>query len=655
MSAPPLNVLYNGCNEPPTEQHYLQAGHWSVTFDQGQLLNIRWRDLEVLRRIYAAVRDRDWGTTSLKLSNLEITSNLKGFEITFDARHRENEIDFAWKGRIEASANGRLTFSMNGEALSDFLRSRIGFCVLHSAEECAGKPFTVRLPDGSVMRGSFPESIAQEAPIAGTKAMAALTYAISSGLRVTLQFEGDIFQMEDQRAWTDATFKTFCTPLELPCPAPIGRGTRIEQIVRVMLVEDRASCFVSPSKAETVVSLGNESGGQIPDIGLGLASHEDALSARENQRLRELRISHLRADLKLYRPGWHSLLRRANLEARQLGCSLEVAAFVSDSAGHELKGLLRVLEEERPPVCRWLIFHCSEEPITERWILLARDLLQSWCGSVPVGSGTDAYFYQLMNFRTPREGLDFVSFAIQPQEHSTDNVSLVETLKIQGEVVNNARRLFDSLPVRVSSVTLKPRFNPNAVGPAAPSAPFELPSQVDARQMSLFGACWTLGSLKYLSESRAESVTYYETTGWRGVMEREVGSALPSQFPSTPGAVFPVYHVLADIGDFAGGKVLASRSSEPLRTESLALIKDGRRRVLLANMTGRILSTTVRDLPAELQLKVLDENTVWNAMVDPESYRNEKTPWRRTFDGNLKVDLRPYSIARIDASCGAGG
>ena len=31
--------------------------------------------------------------------------------------------------------------------------------------------------------------------------------------------------------------------------------------------------------------------------------------------------------------------------------------------------------------------------------------------------------------------------------------------------------------------------------------------------MSLFGAGWTAGSLKYLAEGGAHSLTYYETTG----------------------------------------------------------------------------------------------------------------------------------------------
>jgi len=108
-------------------------------------------------------------------------------------------------------------------------------------------------------------------------------------------------------------------------------------------------------------------------------------------------------------------------------------------------------------------------------------------------------------------------------------------------------------------------------GDAQGTISFAMEGQVDPRQMSLFGAGWTAGSVKYLCESGAASLTYYETSGWRGVIELESGAPLPERFRSLPGGVFPLYHVLADVGEFAGGEVIPSESSEPLRVEGLVL------------------------------------------------------------------------------------
>ena len=42
---------------------------------------------------------------------------------------------------------------------------------------------------------------------------------------------------------------------------------------------------------------------------------------------------------------------------------------------------------------------------------------------------------------------------------------------------------------------------------------------VDVRQASLLGSAWTATALKHLAEAGAASVTWYETAGWRGIVE----------------------------------------------------------------------------------------------------------------------------------------
>ena len=629
----PLTVLYYGSAEPLPERHSLAAGPLSAVFEEGQLVDIRWRGREVLRRIYAAVRDRDWGTVPLRLSALHIEQQADSFQVAFNACHRRDDIEFAWKGAIRGDSNGELTFSMHGEALSSFLRSRIGFCLLHSARDCAGKSFEVRRPDLTAAGGRFPEAISREQPIAGAEAIHTLAWEPAPGLRVSVQFEGDVFQIEDQRNWTDATFKTFSTPLEFPCPVRISKGAKVSQTVRISLEEAQPPSAAIPSSDVIVLTLGGETVAPVPPIGLGLASHGEPLTAREVRLLRELRLSHLRVDLRLWEPGWRSELRRAATEASQLHCKLEAAVFVSNSAELELEALRAAVEREHAKICRWLIFHQSESATSERWVLLAGERLRSQDSPARFGSGTNAGFCEVARFRGPAVGQDFVCFSVQPQEHASDNASLMETLPIQGEVVENARRLHGGLPVVISPVTLKARFNPYATSPGGPSATGELPREVDVRQMSLFGAAWTLGSLKYLSEARVSSVTYYETTGWRGVMERETGSPLPERFSSIAGAVFPLYHVLACVGRFAGGEILSVDSSAPSKVCAVAARKDGSRCLLVANLTPETLRVVVRGLPEEADVTGMDENS-------PGGFRAMEPR-----EGNpLTIELRPYAV-----------
>jgi hypothetical protein len=154
-----------------------------------------------------------------------------------------------------------------------------------------------------------------------------------------------------------------------------------------------------------------------------------------------------------------------------------------------------------------------------------------------------------------------------------------------------------------------------------------------------------------MAEAGATGVTYYETTGWRGVMERAEGSPLPDVFRSIAGGVFPVYHVLADVGEFRDAKALHSRSSDPLAFDGLALARDGEVRVLLANLTADEQTVTVQGLPtgAKVQVRMLDASNAEEAMRAPEAYRAATETVHQTEDGALQLALPPYAVIRLDA------
>jgi hypothetical protein len=166
--------------------------------------------------------------------------------------------------------------------------------------------------------------------------------------------------------------------------------------------------------------------------------------------------------------------------------------------------------------------------------------------------------------------------------------------------------------------------------------------------MSLLGAGWTAGSLKYLAESGVLSATYYETTGWRGVMEREEGSPLPEKFRSLPGSVFPVYHVLADVGEFAGGEVIRTQSSDSLHVDGLSIRKNGRMRLILANLSAEPQQVTVQSLGQQAWVWRLDETNVEESMRSPEDFRARPGQSHLTSAGSLTLDLLPYAVARVD-------
>jgi hypothetical protein len=195
---------------------------------------------------------------------------------------------------------------------------------------------------------------------------------------------------------------------------------------------------------------------------------------------------------------------------------------------------------------------------------------------------------------------------------------------------------------------MKMRFNPYASGPVPEVGPGDLPPQVDVRQMSLFGAGWTLGSFKHLAEAGAQSITFYETTGWRGVMETKTGSPLPEIFHSLPGAVFPMYHVLACIGDFTGGTIIPMHSSHPLQAIGVLLRRDGSERILVANFSHHRKQINLECAAGRVSLRKLDEETVLTAMRSPEMFRSLPGVNLDVTAGFLELKLQPLAIAILD-------
>jgi hypothetical protein len=653
-----LPVLYYGQEKPLPAQVELRAGPLELIYEQGDLRYIRQGEVEIVRRIYVAVRDRNWGTVPVVLSDVEMSIGEKSFLIRYHVDNRQNEIDFGWEGELRGDPDGKITFSMEGIARSTFWRNRIGFCVLHPAS-LAGSSIEVQHIDGEVEQTAFPTNFVVDQPVQPFSDLKCITYDIAPGKRVEIEFKGDVFEMEDQRNWTDASFKTFCTPLCLPYPIEVPQGTKISQSITIRLLENEPASF--PSKVleildqppVTVFTIDRSAKAlPLPTLGLGMASHEQPLTPTEIELLRRLCLAHLRVDLSLFDPGYKARLRQAAQETQSLGVKLEAALFVSDNADRELADLRTELESLHPAISAWLCYPQKEgyhggSPI-EAVVTACRKHLEGFDLLVPFFAGTN---YDLIflkrNFPSSKIS-DGFCFSICPQVHAFDNASLVETLEVQGKAVESARGLGMGLPVRISPVTLKMRSNPYATGPAQQLGPDELPPQVDVRQMSLFGAGWTAGSFKYLAEAGAQSVTFYETTGWQGVMETQAGPLLPAIFRSQPGMVFPIYHVLAELAEYNGGKIIPVRSSHPLQATGLLLWRNGAERMLVVNFSPVRKDLKVECAADEVLIRFLDEKIVLTAMRQPEAFRLLPGLKQKPKEGFLLLELQPFAIAVID-------
>jgi D-apionolactonase len=645
--------LLHGTHEPLQELQPLRAGPVSLFLDGIDLRYLRIGGMELVRRVYTAVRDVDWDTVPGVVSNVDLEERDRGFRAEFDVRHARGEIDFAWRGTIAGEETGRIEFVFDGRAESGFPYNRIGICVHHPWRETAGARYRSRTPDGE-QEGAFPDLVGQQAIVDGAyqalfPAYDRLEIELAGGGALLFEFEGDLWETEDHRNWTDANFKTYSTPISLGRPAPLEPGQPLRQRLVVTPVDVPES---AAGDGPVRLSVGAPTGTRVPPIGLGHDRDAHLPDDRERELLAALAPAHLRAEVRLDGDGWRATLAAGQAAARAAGASLELALMFRDEDAAALAEVAAALAGG-PPVARVLVSYAGGRTATPlettpaHLVDLAREALAEAAPDALFVGGTEIYFTEINRTRPEHGTWDGICYSISPQIHAFTDIDVMENLDAQAETVRSARAIAGDKPVAVSPVTLRRRVNFHAAGDPPPTPAGELPDSVDVRQSALFGAAWTAGSVKYVSEAGAGSVTYYETTGWRGVVERTDGPELPERFASREGEAFPLYHPLADAIEWQGAEVLACESTDVLAVIGFAVRASDGTRLLVANLTPREREVVVAPLEGAVTLRRLNEATARDASADPRAFRTRTG--NATAGGELALTLGPYEVVRVDS------
>jgi hypothetical protein len=657
MSDPALtdNVIRYGVDTPLPERHTLRAGPVSAVLENGDLRYIRLGDVEIVRRLYVAIRDRNWDTIPPNYTTFRVDDQGDHFRVELAAEHISADVDFAWSGSIEGSSDGTIRYTLDGAPRKPFLRNRIGFCVLHPSD-LAGVPARTETPDGPV-EGQFPDLISPHQPFFD---MQSITHPAGDGAEATIRFEGDLFEMEDQRNWTDASYKTYSTPLRIPYPVEVDPSTRITQAVTISVSGKLPGARMAGETPMPSVTVDFSDTKPLPPIGFG-AGLAGTISPDDMGRFRALEPAHLWENLDLGSDAWQDRLHEAADRATALNTSLDLSVIAAPgNAGWD--ELARVVQETEAPVGRVFAFPPVSEPVTfprtdlathPETLDAARQAFRPTGSTALIGGGARSYFTELnraMDF-LPVDELEVVTYPLNPQVHASDNLSMIETLIAQGETVRSAKALVPGAPLIVGPVTLAPPFNPNATGPEPETPEGQLPAPVDPRQLSLLGAGWTLGSIHRLADAGADGLTDYELYGWRGLGERRQDLTHRELFPSEPGQLFPLYHIFAAASDFAGGQIARVEISDPLQVEALALRNDdGDARVLIASFAEESIDVALAlsDL-SDATIRYLDESTYGNAVDDPHFFRNGKDVLHLE-EARAVIHLFPFAIACVAGS-----
>jgi D-apionolactonase len=487
----------------------LNAGKLTLWYEEGFLRYIQCGTQEVIRMINHALRDHNWGTIPMKIKEENIQEEKDAFLINYKASFSQGDISFDLSCEIIGRPDDSINFTYKGKALSDFRRNRIGFTVLHPVTPCAGNPITIVHTDQSRTQSHFPVSISPHQPFMEIKEM---HWSLEEHIEASLFFEGEVFEAEDQRNWTDASYKTYCTPLGIPFPVQLRKGDEVEQGILLKVKVPNAISVQEEGGKVYEVKVQDESPTSMPAIGAMLTQHMEPEILREL--IKDLGLAYLRVNVELDEAKDQSPLSIT----KNIGIPLELAVFSDSPDVQKLQDWTKGAGE----IKRILIFGNTVKVTPITWLNKTHELRNAF-PNVQLFGGTDAFFTELNRDRVNAVHLDGVSYSINPQVHAFDDQSLIETLPAQGYTVNSAQTLYPNKPVVISPVSLHMRWNPNATDP---DKPLREPTQwTDERQYTPFGAFWWLISLKYLHLAGAEEVCYFELMGDDGWV-RQVGEGL---------------------------------------------------------------------------------------------------------------------------------
>jgi hypothetical protein len=616
-----------------------------LLYEAGSIRSLKVGADEIVRRIYFALRDRNWNTIAGRIGEEEIKVSDDEFVVSFVSAHESGPVRFHWRGEIRGGRDGRVSFVMDGTSVSSFQRNRVGLCVLHPME-IAGRSCTITHSDGTVETAAFPSLISPHQPFF---AIRALEYSPSTRTSVSVEFEGDVFEMEDQRNWTDASFKTYSTPLDLPFPVELRAGTKIRQTVTVSPSVAGGGQTLRRSRpvAKTGIALRVDRNREfrVPDLGFVWQPFPSADPSPLLDRIRAVRPDFLRCDMH---PGIETVSEIcASLEsAGNVGVLLELGLFMGNDEEADLLRVRRALEKARPAVKRILVFREGSKSTPAASLRSANEALKPSCPGVEFCAGTDAFFAELNRDRPDMSLADGMTFSINPQVHVFDNASLVESLDAQRVTIETAKTFAAAKPIHVSPVSFKMRWNPNATGGEENAAEKGGLSFVDPRQLSLFGAAWTAGSIHSLGLGGADSVTYFETIGARGIMEQDQPVLSPAFFPSLPHGVFPLYFVFLGLAPYKGGRAVHVQSDDPLMVDAFAVKKNGRLLYVVSNYADEEETVLLYDVGGEAGIRYLDiESYEMNATRPEECFGTSARG--RTAGGRLQLTLPPSGMAFV--------
>jgi hypothetical protein len=512
----------------------LSAGNATVTYEEGRLRYIAYNDCEAVRMIFPALRDDHWVTIPMEISNETITEKEKTFSISFHGSFHSSAVKFEADFSIAGNEDGTIVFEMNGKALNSFKSKRTGLCVHHPIQACAGREVEIVHPGENVERLSFPVLISPHRPFTDVTGM---RYVTSNNIAVEINFEGEEFETEDQRNWSDDSYKTYSGPQYKTPMLDIHEGDILHHCITVKL--EPAGAIKHHQKKQDFRSA-------FPQIGYGFPLEEKSFDGP----IENIPCDHLSVDIDLQNKSWKRDLsntgkvplrltvRFADFSADEAN---DLAAFI-DGSGITVKSIMVVAKEGTPPP------HEGYHTVYHQ--------LKKTSPQIAVGFGSASWFAGVNENINDEVLCDFTGFVVMPQVHQTDERSIMENLLSQHTILETLQKQTGDRPANIH---------------------FLFSRADDARLHTQLGAWWVLNAIADLGASGI--ITLSNLIGKNGILnEGNAGS--------------PLVRLLQRIRQFGPVRISCERNMS--ERDPMSSVRSSR--VTLENAQGETIGFTMKDI-----------------------------------------------------------
>ena len=578
--------------------------HGGFTLDLAReaIRNIRFEGVQLIDLLYTAIRPLDWST-------------LKADEYSADVQIIGNDcvitVNEVFAGALSAQAKITLsssnTFSVGYElkGLTEYQVSRWGVCFclntadwMRSSVVSSGNTYSLaqdispqRVVDG-VIQGLFPASDEMHFLAPDKRSLKVVS-------------TGKVMEAEDQRNWTDNTYKIYSGSLSEPFPFLTSAGSIWKQSVNFEVgVPESVTTDATKILVKEIEAL--------PSIGLQF-NHDSLLTPDDLEKaFILLEIDHLRINEE-------TLTSQKIATTAASGLILE-AALLSSSKGDDLKEEVLRLSERVPAGSRLLVQREGRQ-VVDAADLPKNSSLNSY---IP---GSDAFLVDLQN-----DQYNFgnsVSYSMAPTVHSFDTETIFKTLFTQQESINFAQK-YIAPQVFISPITFSMRGNPHS-GHSRDQRLVYAELEMALHIRTIEGAAWTLGSIHSLASAGAFSGSWHELFGEYGAIYSESDSI----------KFTPTFHAITALGAHHAHQITIATSFD---NSWVAFENRETKTILVASLRPWTLEITSKVLAGYKSMQSLrgDDCDKASQIMDWWSYA-ETTPILPEFP----LTLSPFEIALI--------